>query len=135
MPAVERPDADVGGRLRRAREARGMSLREIADTTKLSVAALEALEKNDISRLPGGIFSRAFVRSYAAEVGLDTEQVVRDFLLQFPHESVQAGSPLRASLDLDDPTAERRRTLVFWVVVALVILAVAAGGYLFLTRP
>ena len=42
------------------------------------MSALEALERNDISRLPGGIFSRAFVRSYAIEVGLDPEATIQD---------------------------------------------------------
>jgi cytoskeleton protein RodZ len=83
---------DFGCRMRHIREERGVSLRQIAQTTKLSVSALEALERNDISRLPGGIFSRAFVRSYAAEIGVDPEQTVRDFLSQFPHESVTGGS-------------------------------------------
>src|SRR3989475_6942004 len=82
-----------GNKLREARERRGISLREIATATKISVSALEALERNNISRLPGGIFSRAFVRSYAIQVGLDPEDTVRDFLTQFPHDSVTAGSP------------------------------------------
>ncbi len=50
---------DVGSRLRAAREAKQLSLREIADTTKISITALEALEENDVARLPGGIYSRA----------------------------------------------------------------------------
>ena len=65
----ERTSGGFGGRLRDARERRGMSLRQIANATKISVAVLEALERNDISKLPGGIFGRAFVRSYAIEVG------------------------------------------------------------------
>src|SRR5215468_10904237 len=84
---------DFGSRMRDIREQRGVSLRQIAQTTKLSVSALEALERNDVSRLPGGIFSRAFVRSYAAEIGADPESTVRDFLSQFPHESVTGGGP------------------------------------------
>ncbi|MDA1094491.1 MAG: DUF4115 domain-containing protein [Acidobacteria bacterium] len=71
----------AGARLRAAREARQASLREISATTKISVSAIEALEQTDVSRLPGGIFTRAFVRSYAAEVGLDPEETMRDFML------------------------------------------------------
>ena len=56
---------DVGSRLRAAREAQQLSLREIADTTKISVSALEALEENDVARLPGGIYLRGFIRSHA----------------------------------------------------------------------
>src|SRR5438128_1494806 len=93
MAAVKGPDGDFGSRMRQTREERGVSLRQIAETTKFSVSALEALERNDISRLPGGIFSRAFVRSYAGEIGVDPEQTVREFLTQFPDDSVTAGSP------------------------------------------
>ena len=72
----------VGERLRTAREARQASLREIAAITKISVSSLEALEQSDLSSLPGGIFTRAFVRSYATEVGLDPEETVRDFVAE-----------------------------------------------------
>ena len=79
---------DVGARLRTAREAKQISLREIAETTKISVSALEALEENDVAQLPGGIFTRAFVRSYATEVGLDPEETMRDFVAQVPAEGI-----------------------------------------------
>ena len=74
---------DFGGKLRLARERRGISLRQISAATKISIAALEALERNDLSRLPGGIFSRSFVRSYASEVGLDPDETVHEFLDRF----------------------------------------------------
>src|SRR5919198_210349 len=106
MPVVKSSEGDFGSRMRHAREQRGVSLRQIAEATKISVSALEALERNDISRLPGGIFSRVFVRSYAAEIGVDPEQTVREFLAQFPHESVTAGSP---HVLIDDGSRERRR--------------------------
>lgn len=77
---------DFGGKLRQARERRGISLRQIAASTKIAAAALEALERNDISKLPGGIFSRAFVRAYAVEVGLDPDDTVKEFLDRFNQE-------------------------------------------------
>ena len=83
--------ADFGGKLRQARERRGISLRQVAGSTKISVAALEALERNDVSRLPGGIFSRGFVRCYAVEVGLDPDETVREFLARFHPESAAPG--------------------------------------------
>jgi cytoskeleton protein RodZ len=85
---------DFGGWLRDARERRGLSLRQISATTRVSVHALEALEQNDVGRLPGGIFARAFVRAYAGQVGLDPEEAVREFVQRFPDESVTVGSPL-----------------------------------------
>lgn len=78
----------VGLRLRAAREARQISLRDIAATTKISIGALEALEENNVRELPGGIFTRAFVRAYAAEVGLDPEETTRDFVAQATADEV-----------------------------------------------
>jgi hypothetical protein len=59
-------------------------LAQITKITKIPTAVLEALERNDGSALPGGIFSRAFVRGFAAAVGLDPEAAVREFLFQYP---------------------------------------------------
>jgi cytoskeleton protein RodZ len=61
-----------------------MSLRQIATTTKISSGFLEAIERDDLNRLPGGIITRAFVRAYAAELGVDPERTLHDFLAQFP---------------------------------------------------
>jgi transcriptional regulator with XRE-family HTH domain len=102
-----------GGKLRDARERRGISLREIANTTKISMSALEALERNDLARLPGGIFSRAFVRSYALEVGLDPEETIREFLAQCPADSVTAGHPASEHLDDGDTSKDRRMASTF----------------------
>ena len=71
---------DLGLALRAAREAAGRSLRDLADVTKLGMRTLEALERNQIDRLPPGIFRRAVVRAYAREVGLDPEETLRVFL-------------------------------------------------------
>ena len=89
----DRPSSDFGRKLREARERRGISIRQISASTKISLVALEALEQNDLARLPGGIFSRAFVRSYAIEVGLDPDATVREFLEQFPQEPAPGTAP------------------------------------------
>jgi cytoskeleton protein RodZ len=130
VPNPERSDADFGGRMRRAREARGVSLRQIADTTKLSMGALEALERNDIARLPGGIFSRAFVRSYASEIGADPEASVRDFIAQFPHDSVTAGSPHLRSVAERTAGEGRRPTGVIAIACLVLLLLATAAVYL-----
>jgi cytoskeleton protein RodZ len=117
--AAERK-GDFGSTLRLARERRGVSLRQIAARTKISVGTLEALERNDISRLPGGIFSRAFVRSYAAEIGLDPEEAIQTFIAQFPHDSVTAGHP-QAIQAVDDESLEsdRRTASAFLKLIAM----------------
>ena len=125
---AERPPGDFGRSLREARERRGVSLRQIANATKIGMSALEALERNDISRLPGGIFSRAFVRSYAIEVGLDPEATLQEFIAQFPHDSVTAGHP--TSTQGEDHQAiesDRRSATTF---VRLIALSVPIAGAL-----
>ena len=79
-------ELNFGARLREARELKGITLKEIASATKISTSVLEALEQNEVSRLPGGIFSRAFIRSYANAVGLDPEKTVHEFLDEFSSE-------------------------------------------------
>src|SRR6267142_5625342 len=108
--SADRPTGDFGGKLRAARERRGVSLRQIANATKISVAVLEALERNDISRLPGGIFGRAFVRSYAIEVGLDPETTIQEFIAQFPNDSVTVGHPASHQVEDHEAVESERQT-------------------------
>ncbi|HEU4689518.1 MAG TPA: helix-turn-helix transcriptional regulator, partial [Vicinamibacterales bacterium] len=96
----------LGAYLKRERERRGLALRTISESTKVSVALLEGLEADDISRWPGGIFRRAFVRSYAQCVGLDPDDVVRRFERQ--HQPPEPPDPTRhpygAVLNTPGPT-------------------------------
>jgi len=129
----DRASGDLGSRLRAARERRGLSLRQIASATKISVAALEALERNDLAKLPGGIFSRAFVRSYASEVGLDPDEAVEDFLAQYPHAPnvvphthAQAHVHADESEDHDAVESERQAASTFLRLAAISVpLAIA----------
>jgi cytoskeleton protein RodZ len=124
---------DFGAKLREARERRGVSLRDIADRTKFSVSALESLERNDPSRLPGGIFARAFVRSYAAEVGLDPEATVREFIARFNVEPPFTTAPDPALEEAEGVFATPHRILstILKIVVASVV---AMAIILYLTR-
>jgi transcriptional regulator with XRE-family HTH domain len=73
-----------GARLRQQREERQITLATIAEQTKIKQSLLEALERDDVSRWPSGIFRRAFVRAYAHTVGLQPDIVVREFLEHHP---------------------------------------------------
>lgn len=71
--------ASFGEELRREREIRGISLKEIADATKISKRFLEAIERNDHTTLPAPVFTRGFVREYARYVGLNSEEMVNRY--------------------------------------------------------
>jgi transcriptional regulator with XRE-family HTH domain len=126
---VERKAGDFGTKLREARERKGISLRQIADATKISVRVLAALEQNDISDLPGGIFTRAFVRAFAVEAGLNPEETVDDFVRQFPHDSVTAGHPPSAHMDDDEDGIESNRRMAS-VALRLVVISVPVAAIL-----
>ncbi len=114
---------DFGGKLRHARERRGISLRQIAASTKISAAVLEALERNDVSKLPGGIFSRAFVRSYAAEVGLDQDETVREFLEAFEQHQEEESAVRQSPLSDEESQFESEQQMA-GVVLKLVVIAI-----------
>ena len=125
---ADRVTGDFGSKLRDARERRGVSLRQIANATKISVRVLEALERNDISRLPGGIFSRAFVRSYAVEIGLDPEETIQEFIAQFPNDSVTAGHPTIAHAPIEDTVAHEADRRMATTFVRLIALSIPIAG-------
>jgi hypothetical protein len=77
-------EESFGGRLRRERERRQIALSSISANTKISATLFEALEREDLSRWPTGIFRRAFIRAYATAIGLDPDAVQREFLERFP---------------------------------------------------
>jgi cytoskeleton protein RodZ len=118
--ALDQFPGDFGSKLRDARERRGISLRQIAHATKISPVALEALERNDCSRLPGGIFSRAFVRSYAIEVGLEPNAAIQEFVAQFPHDA-GASAHAQAIRAQDSQALDSGRRTVAVVVGLLAI--------------
>jgi cytoskeleton protein RodZ len=119
----ERAPEGLGPKLQEARTRRGVSLSQLAESTKIPVSTLQALERNDISRLPGGVLSRGFVRSFATAAGLDPEATVAEFVAQFPLESVTAGYPAAQRVDqneVSDPRpSEGSSTLHWWKASAL----------------
>ena len=109
-----------------ARVARGMTLAEVAASTKIPVSKLQAIERDDIENLPGGIFTRGFVRSYAAAVGLDPQDTLAQFEARFPDESSVA--TLHATIEgrANEEFVRRQRTAksVVWLALLAVPLVV-----------
>lgn len=68
-----------GEQLRLAREARGITLREISEQTRISTRYLEAIESDDYKRLPGGIFNKSFIKAYAKYIGFDEKEALEAY--------------------------------------------------------
>ena len=107
--------ASFGENLRRERELRGVSLREIAEGTKISVRLLQALEDDRVDLLPGGLFTRAFAKQYALFLGLDGDKTVADFLA--------AHGEAPAERKTAPPPARRPRVSLGQVFLAVVAIA------------
>jgi len=134
-----------GAWLQRERERRGISLRSIADRTKIGAGLLQGLERGDVSRWPGGIYRRAFVRGYADAVGLDADLVLANFERVFPPDPAAPipaaalpppiGEPPEMRLALDTPavggaivSAMKTAGRELACVLACALVGLAIGG-------
>jgi cytoskeleton protein RodZ len=111
-----------GERMRRERDKRGITLDSISQTTKIGTHILEALEKEEFDKLPGGIFNKGFVRSYACFLGMNEEEVLEEFI-------EVAGDPEQPLPDPpaprcpEIPQAKERRP---WGGIAIVVVCAVA---------
>lgn len=119
----------IGTYLRRGREQRGIALEEVADTTRIPVKTLEAMESGRFDDLPGDTFVKGFLRSYARAVGLRPEDVLSRYGVEIRARDVQP-VPVRLSV----PPSDRGRR--FGLAIALVVFAILATlAMSFLLRP
>src|SRR5687767_4779484 len=78
----------LGEKLRQAREERGFTLSEVDEQTRISSLYLESIENDDYRILPGGIFNKGFVKSYAKFVGVNEQEALLDYA-----NLIEASSP------------------------------------------
>jgi cytoskeleton protein RodZ len=83
--------ATFGDTLKRERELRKISLREVSEATKIGLRYLEALEGNRFEQLPGGVFNKGFIRAYAKFIGLDGEALINTYLYDVAHRKRPTG--------------------------------------------
>lgn len=132
-----------GDRLRREREQRGITLDDVALTTKIRAGLLKALEEEKFDQLPGGIFNKGFVRAYARHLGIDEEQAVADYLIasgEAPSPR-NPGEPATARIEVAEPRIQlvreekqaRPASSQPWSLWAglLVLVAVGAAAWLY----
>jgi cytoskeletal protein RodZ len=133
--------------LKKAREKRGITLDDVALTTKIGTRFLRAMEEELFEQLPGGIFNKGFIRAYARCVGLDEDQTIADFLIasgEVQPKKVEVTEPIQTPVpkpavpkvakpqevlaDKVEQPQENGYGLSFWAVsVGLVVLVVIAS--------
>lgn len=126
---------DVGNELRRARQARGLSLDDVAGETKISPALLRAIERNDFEHVPPGLFTRGYLRAYARVVGLDPQPIVDRYRAEFEapepppanqHHESDPAAPVPYDV-VDEASLRRPGNIVQFCVVLVVALAYLAS--------
>lgn len=124
----------LGEKLREAREERGISLSEVAEQTRISSLYLESIEHDDYRNLPGGIFNKGFVKSFAKYVGLNEQEALADYtrLIAGTDDAKPPELKLYKPEVLTDEYAGS--SMVPTVIAAVVVLAVMTGGILFLVN-
>ena len=142
-----------GANLRVARERRGVTIKEIAASTKVKESLFADLERGDLSKWPRGVFRRAHLRAYLSAIGVPAQPALTELLSLFPEEEPPAdeqtqqalrGMPLASRLWsicwdlavvclLSNIVADITR-LSFWMTGPLVGLCYAAVGTMCLTQ-
>jgi hypothetical protein len=118
----------IGPTLRDARGRRELSLEEIEADTKIRLRYLRAMENEEWDVLPGGAYSRAFLRTYAAYLGLDGDRLAEDY-----RQAVEDGGGERRvaveaqGLGMPRERARRRSPRVIWLLAGAALVAVVAG--------
>lgn len=115
---------NFGERLKRERELREVSLKEVTVATRIGPRYLEALENEDWDKLPGGIFNRGFVRSIARYLGLDEENLLAEYDLAYGEQAVAAPPSLESRI----PRPPIWVPLLAVVGVLVVLASLILGG-------
>jgi transcriptional regulator with XRE-family HTH domain len=126
--------ASLGEKLRRAREERGISISEVAEQTRISPLYLKSIEADDYKPLPGGIFNKGFVRSYARYIGFDESEALADYaeLMATNDVSPDIDQHVHHSEVWTDDNS--MRSMGPTIIFADVILSLLAGGSVLLVK-
>ncbi len=123
----------LGEQLRRTRTARDISLREISEQTRISMRHLEAIEADDYKHLPGGIFNRSFIKSYAKQIGFDETEALEAYVRSAHEHGVLSDEVVttihrpRVYTDADSSRSPIVTALLTVVILGILALGVFAG--------
>ncbi|HXF05636.1 MAG TPA: RodZ domain-containing protein [Blastocatellia bacterium] len=122
----QRETLTLGQELKRRREARGIDLQEIANVTRVSARFLRAIEEDDFNALPGGLFTRSFIRTYARYVGMDEEQAISRYYEQIGQPRDE---PARLSLAAEGERRKKISILAATAITLSVLVVLGLGGW------
>ncbi len=122
----------VGEYLKKERELRQISIKEVADGTKISISRLRLIEENKFDDLPAEVFVRGFIRNYAEYIGIDPEEAILRLEEDMKGQAASiVRQPEMVSATTIDVRSQDPRRFIGWIIAVIIILLVAAGVYYF----
>ncbi len=112
--------------LKHERELRGVVLEEIAETTKIHIRFLEALENNDFDQMPGEVFVKGFIRSYAKVIGFDAEEMVNAYDESVGRDRKEELEKVQIS---DNKNQSRKKATAGYVLGGIALTVLISLGY------
>lgn len=129
---------ELGETLQREREAKGLTIKAVMETTKISRVILLALESGDRSALPHPVYTKGFVKSYARLLGLDPDELSMVVDREYQLEQPRAGdlsydvAPTAEKAFQDNEVGAGRRKRSVWPSILIVLVLVVAAVILVL---
>jgi len=120
--------ATFGEQLRLAREARGITLREISEQTRISTRYLEAIESDDYKRLPGGIFNKSFIKAYAKYIGFDEKEALEAYARTAREQGTSPDDVVSTPYQPRVYTDGNSRSPLVTLILTVLILAILSLG-------
>ena len=127
IPAEEKvpPPRETFPELKEMREARGLSLKDVFEMTRVSLINITAVENSDFDRLPPPVYARNFIRKYARAVGIDEKPILDRYekhleSLKPPQEETEVRKPW--------PETGRRYRFLFMSLAAVIAAGILVSA-------
>src|SRR5258708_21603100 len=100
---------EFGEKFRKEREKKNFSLDDVAGVTKIGVRMLRAIEEENFDRLPGGVFNKGFIRTYAKHLSMNDEKAVADYLACVRQAQLGPDAPAEIATIAPNRTSPEKR--------------------------
>lgn len=133
QPEAPELTGEVGNQLRKAREAKGMSIAQVADTQHLRPSVIQAIEDGQYEKIGSELFLKGYVRTYAEQVGLNPAELMDKLDWELEPMRQQAEEEKRENpLETIERRKQRKRKIARWTLLSLLLVAIVGVGVRFM---
>lgn len=118
---------EIGEKLKEAREAKNISLDTLQETTKIQKRYLLAIEQGNLHILPGKFYARAFIKEYAAAVGLDPDEILEGHKDEVPESKIESDIPYTRIQRTRQESRASRSPAIFSIMPTIIVILLVIG--------